>query len=267
MLALVVGSLETAAAQQQQVIYLSKSGVKQAPANEAYFFEVTEENASGGGTKTRYLVQDSAKVSQHTYSDLDGGKYKSGILHGPRYEWYPNGKLKEEGLYSNNKLHGTYNAWYESGELRYSKKYKDNKPQDTLTAYFKNGSVRRVEVYEGGDMISGKVYDQAGKEVEYIPMDQMPLFPGGEQAMLRWLGSNIMYPKSMRKAKIAGLVVIAFMVDKNGRLIDTEIVKGVHPDGDAEALRVIDSMPIWQPGLQEGEPVSVRYVLPIRFSI
>ncbi|GHA64463.1 hypothetical protein GCM10007389_16480 [Pontibacter akesuensis] len=266
MIALGVGVLGTAEAQ-QQVRYFSRSGVKQVTAEEAYFFEVTKEDASGGGTKTRYQVQDSTKVSQHTYSDLDGGKYKSGILDGPRYEWYPNGNLKEEGLYSNNKLNGTYKAWYESGELRYSKKYKDNQPHDSLTAYYKAGNVRRVEVYEGGKMTSGKVYDEAGKEVKYIPMEQIPLFPGGEHAMLRWLGSNIKYPKSMRKARLAGLVVIAFTVDEEGNLSNIELLKGIHPDGDAEALRVIKSMPTWNPGLLEGEPVTVRYTLPIRYSI
>ena len=250
-----------------QVKYLSKSGIRQVAAEEAHFFEVTEENASGGGIKTRYYVADSSKASLYTYSDLDGGEFKTGIRQGPYYEWYESGAQKIQGHYANNRLDGEYRAYYENGALKYKMYYKNGQSQDTLTAYYESGKIRRVEVYDGGKMTSGKIFSESGEEMEFFPMLLMPMFPGGEQAMLNYLSGNIKYPKQMRKARVQGLVVISFTVEKDGSLKDKEIVKSLHPDGDAEALRVIDNMPLWTPGLEEGKPVDVHYVLPVRYSI
>lgn len=250
-----------------QVKYLSKSGIRQVAAEEAHFFEVSEENASGGGVKTRYYVADSSKASLYTYSDLDGGEFKTGVRQGPYYEWYGNGAQKRQGYYANNRLDGEYRAYYENGALKYKMYYKVGQPQDTLTAYYGSGNIRRVEVYESGKMTSGNVFSEAGEVMEFFPMMQMPTFPGGEQAMLSYLAGNIKYPKKMAKAKVQGLVVVSFTVEKDGSLKDIEIVKSLHPDGDAEALRVIDNMPLWTPGLEEGKPVDVQYVLPVRYSI
>lgn len=256
----------SAEAQQQVVKYFSKSGVKQVPAPEAHYFEVQEENASGGGTQTRFLMEDSSKVRLFTYSDIDGGEYGQGILDGPYYEWHKNGNLKLQAAYNNQELSGEYVAWYESGKLAYRRKYRDGLPQDTLIAYYETGDIRRVEVYDGGKMVSGKLYDEAGGEIGFFPMEQMPEFPGGEYKMLNWLARNIKYPKSMRKEKVKGLVIISFVVKKDGSFGEAEVVKALHPEGDAEALRVLNSMPAWKPGLQEGKPVDVRYYLPIRYS-
>lgn len=247
--------------------YFSKSGIREVEAAEAHFFEVEEENEVGGGTRVRYQTTDSAKVQQTTYSDLDGGEYKLGIRQGPYYIWHSNGNLKEQGYYSNNKLNGEYKAWYESGQLRYTRYYHDNLAQDTLKAYYETGDLRRIEVYKKGEMTSGKLYNEAGEEVKFFPMEQMPEFPGGEYAMLRYLASNIKFPKSMYKAGVQGLVVLTFLVDEQGRFKDVETVKSLHPDGDAEALRVLHSMPAWKPGFLEGKPVEVRYTLPVRYTI
>ena len=256
----------SAKAQEHKVKYFSKSGVKEVSAPEGHFFEIVEENGTGGGTRTRFLVEDSTKVQQFTYSDLDGGEYETGIKEGPYYEWHKNGKLKTQATYSNDKLSGEYKSWYESGELRYQKKYRDYILQDTLVAYYETGDIRRTEVYNNGKMISGKLFDEAGGEMDFFPMEQLPEFPGGEYKMLNWLSRNIKYPKSMRKEKVQGLVVLTFVVKEDGSISEAEVVRELHPAADAEALRMISSMPTWKPGLQEGKPANVRYTLPIRYS-
>lgn len=252
--------------QEKEVKYLSKNW-KEVPASEASFFIVKEVDAAGGGVKTRYLMEDSSKVSLTTFSDINGGRYNEGIAHGPYYEWYKNGQLKVLANYRNDTLSGEYKKWYESGQLHYKRKYKHNMPQDTLEAYYESGNLRRTEVYDKGQLLTGKLYNEAGEEIKFFPMEQMPAFPGGENALLRWLGLNITYPKAARKAKAQGLVVISFIVEKNGQIADAEVIRGFHPEADAEALRVVNRMPQWKPGLQEGEPVPVRYTLPVRFSI
>ncbi|RDV14371.1 TonB family protein [Pontibacter diazotrophicus] len=253
-------------AQEHKVRYFSRSGVKEVTAPEAHFFEIQEENETGGGMRTRFLVEDSTKVRQFTYSDLDGGEYKTGIMDGPYYEWHKNGNVKVQATYSNDRLIGEYKSWYESGKLHYKRKYRDNLPQDTLIAYYETGDVRRVEVYDGGKMVSGKLFDEAGGEMEFFPMEQMPEFPGGEQKMLNWLSRNIKYPKSMRKEKVQGLVVLSYVVEENGSIGEVEVVKELHPAADAEAVRMLNSMPAWKPGLQEGKPIDVRYTLPINYA-
>ncbi|GAB3194955.1 protein TonB [Pontibacter aydingkolensis] len=237
------------------------------PAPEALYFEEVIENPDGSGSRTRYLMADSSKVSQHTYSNLKGGEHKTGILDGPHTEWHRSGTLKTQQNYSNGDLSGISQVWYESGKLCLSEKYVKGELQDTLIAYFETGTVRRREIYNKGEMVSGKVYNESGQEKAYFPRYQFPVFPGGEDAMLRHLSSNIKYPKATRKAKVQGLVVIVFDVDTNGNLGEHTVLKNLHPDADAEALRVIKTMPVWKPGLLEGEPVPVRYTLPIRFTI
>lgn len=254
-------------AQQHRIKYFSKSGVKEVAASEAHFFEIEEKNAQGGGTRTRYLIEDSSKVRQFTYSDLEGGEYKLGTADGPYDEWHNNGQLKVQANYSNNRLSGAYISWYESGKLRFSRKYLEGLPQDTLMGYYETGAVRRIEIYDGGEMVSGKLYEETGEEAEFFPMEQMPQFAGGEQMMLNWLGKTIRYPKTMYKKKVQGLVITSFVVKEDGSTSEAEVVRGIHPDGDAEALRVINSMPAWIPGQQEGKPVDVRYYLPVRYSI
>lgn len=251
---------------QSKVNFIDKYS-RPVPASEALYFEKVVENPDGSGNCARYLMVDSSKVSLHTYSDLDGGEYKNGILDGPHLEWYKNGTLKKKGNYTNGKLSGISQVWYESGKLCLNEKYVNGEQHDTLTVYFETGAIRRREIYNEGIMVSGKVYNESGQEKEYFPRYQFPVFPGGEEAMLKYLSRNIKYPKTTRKAKAQGLVIIIFDVDETGSLSEYTILKNLHPDADAEALRVIKNMPVWKPGLLEGEPVAVRYTLPIRFSI
>ncbi|PKV67203.1 energy transducer TonB [Pontibacter ramchanderi] len=255
-----------AAAQTVKIKYLSAMQ-KEVPATQAYYFEEIKEDSLGGGTRTRYLVEDSSKVRQIHYSDIDGGTYGFGIQHGPVYEWYPNGQLKLEMAYHDNKWDGPYTTWYENGRVRLSSRYSRGTVTDTLKAYYETGALRRVEVYQQGKMVSGEVYDESGKGIDFVPMEVMPEFPGGEKVMLRWIGTVLKYPKTTRKAKAEGLVIISFIVDEQGRIGDTELIRGIHPDADAEGMRVIKAMPTWKPGLQEGKPVPVRYTLPLRFSL
>lgn len=97
--------------------------------------------------------------------------------------------------------------------------------------------------------------------------DQMPAFPGGEDALKSFLENNLKYPKKARKSKIQGAVNVRFVVQENGQLTNFTVVKSLEPTLDAEALRVVQLMPAWQPGLQCGQPIKVKYTLPVRFSL
>jgi TonB family protein len=98
-------------------------------------------------------------------------------------------------------------------------------------------------------------------------VEEMPTYPGGNEAMFKFLGDNIKYPEKARQNNQEGIVVIQFIVDKKGKLLDQKAVKGVSPEIDAEALRVVGLMPQWKPGVQKGQKVNVSFNLPIRFKL
>jgi len=98
-------------------------------------------------------------------------------------------------------------------------------------------------------------------------VEEMPQFPGGHQAMMKYIGANVKYPAKATLEKAEGMVVVNFVIKSTGKVEEVKVVRGVHPALDAEALRVINNMPDWQPGKQHGEAVDVSYTIPIQFKL
>jgi TonB family protein len=98
-------------------------------------------------------------------------------------------------------------------------------------------------------------------------VEKMPEFPGGMQELLGFLSKTIKYPAEAEKAGTQGRVIATFVVRKDGSISDARVVKSVDPLLDAEALRVINAMPAWIPGTQNGKPVNVKYTVPISFRL
>ena len=105
------------------------------------------------------------------------------------------------------------------------------------------------------------------EQVIFQVVEEMPSFPGGMRECMMFLGRNIKYPVLAQKAKIEGRVIVQFVVDKDGSISDTKVVRSVSPELDAEALRVVGLMPKWNPGKQRGKAVAVKYTMPIMFSL
>ena len=98
-------------------------------------------------------------------------------------------------------------------------------------------------------------------------VEQMPQFPGGLAELMQFLGQNVRYPEEAHKNNIQGRVIVTFVVEKDGSISEAHVAKSVDPLLDAEALRVVNSMPNWLPGRQNGEPVRVKYTVPITFKL
>lgn len=95
--------------------------------------------------------------------------------------------------------------------------------------------------------------------------EKMPAFPGGETALFQYLARSIKYPTIAQKNKEQGSVILQMVIGKDGLLSNIRVTKSVSPTLDAEAVRVISSMPRWEPGMDKGKPVAIQYTLPIKF--
>jgi protein TonB len=108
-------------------------------------------------------------------------------------------------------------------------------------------------------------YEEAEEEV-FIIVEDMPKFQGGDQSKFRgYIAQNLHYPDSASAKGISGRVFVQFVVNSEGNIVNAKIVRGVDPYLDAEALRVVNSSPRWEPGKQRGKPVSVQFTFPIAF--
>lgn len=108
------------------------------------------------------------------------------------------------------------------------------------------------------------VVSQTNQKV-FDTVEQMPEYPGGMQAMIEFLQTNMKYPEDAEKQKVEGRVMVQFVVETDGSVSDVHVAKQVFPSLDAEAIRVVKAMPNWTPGKEKGRVVRVKYLLPIVF--
>ena len=95
----------------------------------------------------------------------------------------------------------------------------------------------------------------------------MPEFPGGEQAMMKFVSENVQYPEKAKEKEISGRVLVGFIVEKDGSVNEVKIVQGIGGGCDEEAVRVVKAMPKWKPGKQDGKTVRVSYTMPFFFKM
>lgn len=110
--------------------------------------------------------------------------------------------------------------------------------------------------------------EEEDEQVIFMRVENMPEFPGGTQALFKYLSENVKYPVIAQENGIQGRVICQFTVNKDGSIVDVEVVRsGGDASLDKEAVRVIKSMPKWTPGKQRGKPVRVKYTLPVNFKL
>jgi TonB family C-terminal domain len=111
------------------------------------------------------------------------------------------------------------------------------------------------------------IVEEKEPEKPFQSVEQMPQFPGGDAELLKYVSSNLRYPTIAAENGIEGLVVVRFVVNKDGVVSDAEVLRSLDPSCDKEAIRVVRSMPKWVPGKQNGRNVAVYYTLPVRFQL
>ena len=151
--------------------------------------------------------------------------------------------------------------------------YDEPQKQQPVKKGKKAGTIKvngqEIKVVEQDDIVTmeGEVDQDQAKEEAFDVVEEMPEFPGGPKALMDYLMTNVKYPKTAFDANIQGRVIAQFVVDKEGTVRDAHVVKSVDPALDAEALRVINNMPKWRPGRQNGKVVNVKYTIPVSFSL
>ena len=125
---------------------------------------------------------------------------------------------------------------------------------------------------DGGEVLKAQqvAVDEAPKEEEtkvFDVVEQMPSFPGGDAALMKFLSEHIKYPVVAEENGIQGRVIATFVVERDGSITDVKVIKSVDPSLDKEAIRVLKSMPKWIPGKQNGSAVRVKYTVPVTFRL
>lgn len=124
-----------------------------------------------------------------------------------------------------------------------------------------NGSdvdVEIIDVQEPNNQETEKVFTWA---------EEMPEFPGGDSELVRFFSQNLNYPEIAKRAGVEGKVILSFVVDKSGKIIDIKVVKSIGAGCDEEAMRILKIMPSWIPGKQNGNPVLTRINIPVVFKL
>jgi periplasmic protein TonB len=120
-----------------------------------------------------------------------------------------------------------------------------------------------VEVVE----VKEEVQEAEPEEIPFVVVEEMPQFPGGDGELLKYIGEHTQYPDIAKENNIQGRVIVRFCVTAKGGVSQVSILKGVDPELDAEAIRVVNTLPPFRPGKQGGKPVPVWYMVPITFTL
>lgn len=201
-------------------------------------------------------------------------------------DYHPSGRLNSRGKYRANRVSGRWEFYRDTDPPRlwYTREHRENAGEELLTSYHPDGRVKRSELHRlyadtttghngagpqtevvmRDTLISGRKYDLDGKEV---PFTAFEIMPGAPFDIADYIRSSLRYPRYALSHGIGGRVIVEFRIDSGGRIRNARVLQHASDDLDKEALRVINAMPDWQPGLQDDVPVDVIFTLPIMFRL
>jgi TonB family protein len=213
------------------------------------------------------------EVRKGTYQQYESGvlkaegNYSRGYKVGEWNYYYPNKQLLEKVNYTWGKKHGNYKRYWDNGQLKEEANYNLDTLIGNRTLFYKNGVTALQEVYDEGKKVGGSYFDAEGKTVKSINVIQPPSFPGGMQAFYQFLGQEIKYPPNAKRNGVAGTVRLSFTVMQDGRIDNIKVVESPDEELSREAIRVMRYNLKWNPGTEMGEPIKMKYAIPIKFSL
>jgi len=144
------------------------------------------------------------------------------------------------------------------------------KPEEAtqlMTADEAQVEIKNEEVVEFVEETKEEVQEEEPEPEPFVVVEEMPMFPGGDPALLQYIADHTNYPEVAKENNIQGRVIVRFCVTSKGGVNQVSVLKGVDPELDKEAIRVVESLPAFKPGKQGGKPVPVWYMVPITFTL
>jgi periplasmic protein TonB len=144
------------------------------------------------------------------------------------------------------------------------------KPEDVkqlMTADQAQTEVKNTEVVEVQQQVKEEVQEAEPEEIPFVVVEEMPMYPGGNDELLKYIAEHTQYPEVAKENNIQGRVVVRFCVTAKGGVSQVSVLKSVDPELDKESIRVVNTLPAFKPGKQGGKPVPVWYMVPITFSL
>lgn len=144
------------------------------------------------------------------------------------------------------------------------------KPEEVvqlMTADQAQVEVKDEEVVEIVEEVKAEVQEEDPEAEPFVVVEEMPMFPGGEVELLKYIAEHTQYPEVAKENNIQGKVIVRFCVTSKGGVDKVSILKGVDSELDKEAIRVVQTLPAFKPGKQGGKPVPVWYMVPINFTL
>jgi protein TonB len=186
-----------------------------------------------------------------------------------------NGRLQSRGYFDDIRreiIHGAYDTWFATGQLESHTNSQHGKLEGEQLQYYPDGKLQRREVFAGGQRTGGECLDPNGQPMDCpVVVEVMPVYAegdGGSQAIITAVQRNFRYPRKALRAKAKGRLVVAFVVDEQGQVVDIHMAQPLHPLLDTAAMQAVQKLkPFRQPGTQNGKPVRVAYNVPITLDI
>jgi protein TonB len=144
------------------------------------------------------------------------------------------------------------------------------KPEEVkqlMTADQAQSEVTNKEVVEVVQQVKEEVQEAEAEEVPFVVVEEMPMYPGGDVELLKYIMEHVQYPEVAKENNIQGRVIVRFCVTAKGGVSQVSVLKGVDPELDKEAIRVVNTLPAFKPGKQGGKPVPVWYMVPITYTL
>ena len=172
-------------------------------------------------------------------------------------------------LVANDLLIGTHKVRLEKdGYDKQEKSIKIAEGQESILEYNLIKTPPKSNDYSNSNAHSSLSSSDSDNDVIYTVVEHMPEFPGGQNAMMQFITDHLIYPKEAKDYGIQGRVICQFVVEKDGRVSDVQVIRSAGDAAlDQEAVRVVSSMPLWNPGTQRGKPVRVKYTIPVNFRL
>lgn len=268
-----------------------------------FYHHTLERTQDGKYVRKQFYPPNKQITHFETYSDnrlrtLDG-KYKEWLDNGDVFiegqfvngkaegEWkyydFHDGYFESFGNFKAGKKTGLWKHLFKEGKVRAEYNFVNGKKQGAYKLFNKEGSVFEEGIYTNDELTTQNILIQPkDREEEFKIVEQMPRFHSpkcedltdkvelkkcGETEMLKFIYSNIKYPRFARKEGIEGKALVSFVIDKDGKVIDLKVRRGICLDISSEVSRVVGMMPNWNPGIQRDKPVKVRYNLPVKFNL